>query len=137
MKSEIKKALDSGFLGKWKLIDSTLKSSGDTNSYIIVEGAYRDGEVKFYFAQDYAKIGEEPDKLKVKIDKVEENKQYFTLDGDTLIENSTYVPKNVFSKEGANLKRERIRTTVSNGMHGEAAGTKELGGETYIYEIYE
>lgn len=137
MKTEIKRAIDSGFLGKWRQTDSTLGTSNDRDSYIIIEAAYRDGELKFYLAYDIALKGKQPDKLKVEMEAVEENKRFLILEGDSLIENGIYVPKNKITKNGTNLKRETIRQIIPQKYNSGAGDTKEVGGETYVYETYE
>lgn len=118
MKSEIKRALDSGFLGKWIQTESSDKKSDIADDFLIIEATYRDGELRFYYADDYAVKGKKPEKLKVRLSATESGRRYHILEGETLVEKNNYEIKAVFTREGTSLK-------------------KEVGADTFVYEPYE
>lgn len=107
LKTLLKEAFDSGFLGKWKLIDAS-KGKLSKDVTIKIDVTYKKGEFKYRFKVIGSKLKE----------------SYYVREGEGLREESIYVSKFFMTKEGNNIRRARIP---------DGGGAEEY----YVYELIE
>lgn len=134
MKEKLKIAIDSGYLGVWKRIETSLGMNPSFAWYTRIGATYRDGEIWFVRKTESVDSGEEIPEIELSSNGIEED--HLELQDGKLREISAYAAKEtIFFDENGNMKIETDEETVPNGFSGGAAGTITLGGTWNLYEF--
>lgn len=134
MKEKLKIAIDSGYLGVWKRIETSLGMNPNFAWYTRIGATYRNGEIWFVRKTESVDSGEEIPEIELSSNGIEED--HLELQDGKLREISSHAAKETITfDENGNMKIETDRETVPNGFSGGAAGTITVGGNWYLHEF--
>lgn len=134
IKEKLKIAIDSGYLGVWKRIETSVGLNPNFDWYTRIGATYRDGEIWFVRKTESVDSGEEIPEIELSSDGIEED--HLELQDGKLREVSSHAAKETITlDENGNMKIETDKETVPNGFSGGAAGTMTIGGNWYLHEF--